>query len=83
MNRDVFQDSQVKKSCPQCMFKPLFELATTCTEEKKKNRPTMIQVICLFVYFVALSPKSTAMVMAGRSVRLTTLLGRLEQAVNQ
>ena len=83
MNRDVFQDSQVKKSCPQCMFKPLFELATTCTEKLKKNRPTMIQVICLFVYFVALSPKSTAMVMAGRSVRLTTLLGRLEQAVNQ
>ena len=44
MNRDVFQDSQVKKSCPQCMFKPLFELATTCTEKLKKNRPTMIQV---------------------------------------
>ena len=39
----------------------------------------------LFVYFVALRPKSTAMVMAGRSVHLTTLffLGRLEQAVNQ
>ena len=27
----------------------------------------------LFVCFVALRPKSTAMVMAGRSVRLTTL----------
>ena len=40
--------------------------------------------ICLFVCFVALSPKSTAMVIAGRSVHLTTLfLGRLEQAVNQ
>ena len=37
----------------------------------------------LFV-FVALRPKSTAMVIAGRSVHLTTLLlGRLEQAVNQ
>ena len=35
-------------------------------------------------YFVALRNKSTAMVMAGRSVHLTTLfLGRLEQAVNQ
>ena len=28
---------------------------------------------CLFVYSVALRPKSTAMVIAGRSVRLTTL----------
>ena len=28
---------------------------------------------CLFVCFVALRPKSTAMVMAGRSVNLTTL----------
>ena len=37
----------------------------------------------LFVCFLALRPKSTAMVMAGRSVHLTTLfLGRLEQAVN-
>ena len=40
--------------------------------------------ICLFVCLVALRPKSTAMVIAGRSVHLTTLfLGRLEQAVNQ
>ena len=29
---------------------------------------------CLFVCFVALRPKSTAMVMAGRTVHLTTLL---------
>ena len=29
--------------------------------------------VCLFVCFVALRPKSTAMVMAGRSVHLTTL----------
>ena len=37
-----------------------------------------------FVGFVAFHPKSTAMVIAGRSVHLTTLfLGRLEQAVNQ
>ena len=28
--------------------------------------------VCLFVCFVALRPKSTAMVMAGRSVHLTT-----------
>ena len=36
------------------------------------------------VGFVALRPKSTAMVIAGWSVNLTTLfLGRLEQTVNQ
>ena len=29
--------------------------------------------VCLFVCFVALHPKSTAMVMAGRSVHLITL----------
>ena len=29
--------------------------------------------VCLFVCFVALRPKSTAMVIAGRSVQLTTL----------
>ena len=39
---------------------------------------------CWLVGFVALRPKSTAMVIAGRSVHLTTLfLGRLEQADNQ
>ena len=38
----------------------------------------------LFVCFVALCPKSTAMVMAGRSVHLTTLFPeKLKQAVNQ
>ena len=38
-----------------------------------------------FVCFFALRPKSTAMVMAGQSVHLTTLffLGKLEQVVNQ
>ena len=35
--------------------------------------------------FVSLRPKSTAMVMAGRSVHLTThvFMGKLDQAVNQ
>ena len=32
--------------------------------------------VCLFVCFVALRPKSTAMVMAGRSVHLTRLFPR-------
>ena len=39
----------------------------------------------LFVCFIALHPKSTAMVIVGRSVHLTPhfFLGKLEQAVNQ
>ena len=40
--------------------------------------------ILLFVCFVALRPKSTAKVIAGRSVHLSHFfLGKLEQAVNQ
>ena len=41
--------------------------------------------VCLFVCFVALRPKSKAMVLPGPSVHLSTLffLGKLEQAVNQ
>ena len=40
--------------------------------------------LILFVCFVALRPKSTAMVMAGRSVHLTTLFpGQACTAVNQ
>ena len=43
-----------------------------------------IFTVCLFVCFVALRPKSTDMVMAGRSSHLITLfLGKLEQAVKQ
>ena len=44
-----------------------------------------VQLYNIFVVcFVALPPKSTAMVMAGGSVHLTTLfLGKLEQAVDQ
>ena len=34
---------------------------------------TALGFVCLFVFFVALRPKSTAMVIAGRSVHLTTL----------
>ena len=38
-------------------------------------------MICLFAYFVALRPKSTAMVMAGRSVQLTTLFpGQVDES---
>ena len=49
-----------------------------------KSDLTLCSFVCLFVCFVALRPKSTAMVMAGWSVHLNTLfLGKLEQAVNQ
>ena len=33
----------------------------------------VVKQVCLFVCFVALRPKSTALVIAGRSVHLTTL----------
>ena len=39
--------------------------------------PIHLSIVC----FVALRPKSTAMVKAGRSDHLTILLGKLEQAV--
>ena len=43
-----------------------------------------LNYLIILVGFVALRPKSTAMVIAGRSVHLTTLFqGRREQAVNQ
>ena len=49
------------------------------------NALQMLQKTSLFCLFVALRPKSTAMVMAWRSVHLTTLffLDKLEQVVNQ
>ena len=49
-----------------------------------KDFQDFVKLICL-VLFVALRPKSTAMVMAGQSVHLTAhfFLGKLEQAVNQ
>ena len=40
----------------------------SCQEWRAKGK-----LICLFVCFVALHPKSTVMVMAERSVHLTTL----------
>ena len=54
----------------------------TVTHVRNKNSyiqgrsPNVVKVIfntVLFVCFIALRPKSTAMVMAGRSVHLTTL----------
>ena len=54
------------------------ELKITQMDTTKVLRQTD-RWICLFVCFVALRPKSTAVVMAGRSVHL----GKFEQAVNQ
>ena len=60
---------------------PLDERKLDCTLTKE---PQNYSSHFVFVCFVALRPKSTAMVIAGQSVHLTTLfLGRLEQAVNQ
>ena len=37
-----------------------------------ENQKSIANAACLFVCFVAFRPKSTAMVIAGRSVHLTT-----------
>ena len=42
-------------------------------KREDSNKPHINLSIALFVYFVALRPKPTAKVMAGRSVHLTTL----------
>ena len=53
-------------------------------EASDQTHATAHMLVGWLVGFVALRLKSTAMVIAGRSVHLTTLsLGRLEQAVNQ
>ena len=39
---------------------------------KSLFRESLCMFVCFFVCFVALRPKSTAMVMAGQSVHLTT-----------
>ena len=43
------------------------------SEKNKQIFEVLCLFVCLFVCFVALRPKSTAMVIAGRSVHLTTL----------
>ena len=67
--------------CIWADWSPLFLLQAP---EDRFSRVKAHNLVDLFV-FVALHPKSTAMVIAGRSVHLTTLffLGRLDQAVNQ
>ena len=50
----------------------IFVLSCCFSVRETKYRMTLIQPR-LFVCFVALRPKSTAMVIAGRSVHLTTL----------
>ena len=58
----------MKKYAHEVLVNRLFKLA----QEKVWLGELNIPIFCLFV-FVALRPKSTAMVIAGRSVHLTTL----------
>ena len=44
MCRERLQDTQVKGPCPQAVYLALFQLAVTCTNKLKKNRPTMVLV---------------------------------------
>ena len=50
-----------------------FKGIAMCGINDKVQRELLCVDIALFVWFVALHPKSTDMVMAGRSVRLITL----------
>ena len=69
----------------QLSLRPLFRLfLSSCFTQVLLYTLKLVLWQTVFVCFVALRPKSTAMVIAGRSVHLTTLfLGRLEQADNQ
>ena len=64
-------------------FAKLYILRAYATSSRQKIDNICVcvksNIVCLFVCFVALRPKSTAMIMAGRSVHLTTPL--LEIAV--
>ena len=55
----------------------LLSLTGNCTGSSESTLATLLEItsplIVLFVCFVALRRKSTAMVIAGRSVHLTTL----------
>ena len=53
--------------CLLPLLSVIVEYSKTCLKRPLKN---------IFVHFVALCPKTTAMVMAGRSVHLTTLFPR-------
>ena len=66
-------------------WKFLSQISQLLLEPVFSNFVYIFRMAKCFVCFVALRPKSTAMVIAGRSVHLTTLffLGKLEQAVNQ
>ena len=50
-----------------------FSVLTILLKISKGNRPLRCTIFFDLVGFVALRPKSTAMVIAGRSVHLTTL----------
>ena len=54
------------------MRKPVFLLSANNKDADQSDQHILICCFCLFV-FVALRPKSTAMVMVGQSVHLTTL----------
>ena len=49
------------------------ELQYDCRQERPCTISDSFKELCLFVCFLALRPKSTAMVIVGRSVHLTTL----------
>ena len=75
MNYHLVHLYQVYEMLPGSkMVPPFVHMFYTCLfRQSIKNLLTQTARHSLFVCFVALRPKSTAMVMAGQSVHLTTL----------
>ena len=67
----MHNETKTNTELPQAMGITLTNRSTTTGPQSLLYYTLLF--ICLFVCFVALRPKSTAMVIAGRSVHLTTL----------
>ena len=75
MNENFRVYSFISASIPTHPFKRISRYLKVQKHVNKHCRDYTAQClfVCLFVCFVVLHPKSTAMVIAGRSVHLTTL----------
>ena len=70
---DLYLTSCGKSNKMRCLSRILLLFRNKFNKFNNKRMEILCLFVCLFVCFVALLPKSTAMVMAGGSVHLTTL----------
>ena len=67
------RNSKLKTCCMVCMHTKMITISSFKNQlSYRQTENTSEKLLFCFVCFVALRPKSTAMVMAGRSVHLTT-----------